>query len=666
MSKYLLEVGVEELPYVIIPTFISQLETSFEKLLSANNIKYENINVMATPRRLAVIIDGLSEKQNDEEKVLRGPIKNVAYDEAGNLTKAGEGFLKKNGLEAKDAFLQDNYLHAKVLVKGKTTEDVLKDNVSDVILKLQGSHFMRWANHSEKFSRPIRWIVSILDNKPVEIQIIDVKSSNVTRGHRFSEQNIVINHPDEYVEKLKKAHVYVNQEERKDLIIKLAHEEAEKIGAEPYYTDDLLEEVTYLCEYPKAVVCYFDEKYLELPEEVPITVMAHHQRYFALKKDGKLTNKFITITNFIGDDFENIKAGNLRVVRARLDDGVFFFKEDLKKPLEAYVEGLKGMTFQKGLGTVYDKTQRLITLSEMIAKELNADTEKAKRCALLCKADLVTNLVYEFTELQGYIGADYAKHANEDEEVCVGIKEHYFPINAESELAKTKTGQVVGIADKTDTVCAVFAAGKKPTGSSDPLGVRRAALGIIKTIIANDLKLNLEALIKETIKLLPVQADCAKDVYEFFNQRLAIYLADTYKKDVIEACISIKNPLSDLTDFMKRLNAVAKLDSKAFLESANRIIRILKEDVNEEVKTDLFKDESESMLYNEICKITSDNINDYGAYIVEITELTPYIEKFFEKVLVMDKDEKVKTNRLSMLTKLKKMYEKVADFSKLQ
>ena len=666
MSKYLLEVGVEELPYVIIPTFISQLETSFEKLLSTNNIKYENINVMATPRRLAVIIDGLSEKQNDEEKVLRGPIKNVAYDEAGNLTKAGEGFLKKNGLEAKDAFLKDNYLHAKVLVKGKTTEDVLKDNVSDVILKLQGSHFMRWANHSEKFSRPIRWIVSILDNKPVEIQIIDVKSSNVTRGHRFSEQNIVINHPDEYVEKLKKAHVYVNQEERKDLIIKLAHEEAEKIGAEPYYTDDLLEEVTYLCEYPKAVVCYFDEKYLELPEEVPITVMAHHQRYFALKKDGKLTNKFITITNFIGDDFENIKAGNLRVVRARLDDGVFFFKEDLKKPLEAYVEGLKGMTFQKGLGTVYDKTQRLITLSEMIAKELNADTEKAKRCALLCKADLVTNLVYEFTELQGYIGADYAKHANEDEEVCVGIKEHYFPINAESELAKTKTGQVVGIADKTDTVCAVFAAGKKPTGSSDPLGVRRAALGIIKTIIANDLKLNLEALIKETIKLLPVQADCAKDVYEFFNQRLAIYLADTYKKDVIEACISIKNPLSDLTDFMKRLNAVAKLDSKAFLESANRIIRILKEDVNEEVKTDLFKDESESMLYNEICKITSDNINDYGAYIVEITELTPYIEKFFEKVLVMDKDEKVKTNRLSMLTKLKKMYEKVADFSKLQ
>ena len=666
MSKYLLEVGVEELPYVIIPTFISQLQTSFKNLLTNSNIKYTDIKVMATPRRLAVIIDGLTEKQNDEEKIVKGPIKNVAYDENGNLTKAGEGFLKKNGLESKDAYLQDNYLYAKVLVKGKLTEDVLKENVSSLILKLQGSHFMRWADHSEKFSRPIRWIVSILDNKPLEIQIIDVKSSNITRGHRFSEQNIVINHPDEYVDKLKKAHVYVDQNERKDLIIKLAHEEAEKIGAEPYYTDDLLEEVTYLCEYPKAVVCYFDEKYLELPEEVPITVMAHHQRYFALKKDGKLTNQFITITNFIGDDFENIKAGNLRVVRARLDDGVFFFKEDLKKPLEAYVEGLKGMTFQKGLGTVYDKTQRLITLSEIIAKELNADVEKAKRCALLCKADLVTNLVYEFTELQGFIGADYAKHANEDEEVCVGIKEHYFPINAESELAKTKTGQIVGIADKIDTVCAVFAAGKKPTGSSDPLGVRRAALGIIKTVIANELKLNLEDLIIETIKQLPVESDCAKEVYEFFNQRLSIYLADSYKKDAIEACIAVKNPLRDLTDFMKRLEAVSKLNSKAFLESANRIIKILKSNVNEDVKSDLFKDDSENMLYNEICKINAENISDYDKYIAEITDLTPHIEKFFENVLVMDNDEKIKTNRLSMLTKLKKLYEKVADFSKLQ
>ncbi len=664
MSKYLLEIGVEELPYVIIPTFISQLKTNFEKLFSELNIEYKDVNVLATPRRLAVIIDGLSEKQEDVEKVLRGPIKNVAYDEAGNLTKAGEGFLKKNGVDPKDAYLQDNYLHAKVLLKGKMTEDVLKENVPNLILKLQGSHFMRWANHSEKFSRPIRWIVSILDEKPIEIQIIDVKSSNITRGHRFSNQHVVINHPDEYIQKLKEAYVYVNQNERKDLIVKMAHEEASKLGVEPYYNDDLLEEVTYLCEYPKAVVCYFDEKYLELPEEVPITVMAHHQRYFALKKNGKLTNQFITITNFIGDDFENIKAGNLRVVRARLDDGVFFFKEDLKKPLEAYVEGLKGMTFQKGLGSVYDKTQRLVKLSENIAKELGADVEKSKRCALLCKADLVTSLVYEFTELQGFIGADYAKHANEAPEVCLGIKEHYFPINADSELATSTVGQVVGIADKIDTICAVFVDGKKPTGSSDPLGVRRAALGIIKTVINKDLKLNIENLIAETLKLLPIQKDCADEVNEFFKQRLSIYLADTYKKDAIEACLSVKNPLSDLTDFMHRLNAVTNTDLKPVLESANRVIRILKTPVYAEVKSDLFKDESESMLYEKINSVS--DTEDYNKYLQEVIALTPYVEKFFDNVLVMDNDENVKNNRLAMLTELKEKYEKVADFSKFQ
>ena len=392
--------------------------------------------------------------------------------------------------------------------------------------------------------------------------------------------------------------------------------------------------------------------------------MAHHQRYFALKKNGKLTNQFITITNFIGDDFENIKAGNLRVVRARLDDGVFFFKEDLKKPLEAYVEGLKGMTFQKGLGSVYDKTQRLVKLSENIAKELGADVEKSKRCALLCKADLVTSLVYEFTELQGFIGADYAKHANEAPEVCLGIKEHYFPINADSELATSTVGQVVGIADKIDTICAVFVDGKKPTGSSDPLGVRRAALGIIKTVINKDLKLNIENLIAETLKLLPIQKDCADEVNEFFKQRLSIYLADTYKKDAIEACLSVKNPLSDLTDFMHRLNAVTNTDLKPVLESANRVIRILKTPVYAEVKSDLFKDESESMLYEKINSVS--DTEDYNKYLQEVIALTPYVEKFFDNVLVMDNDENVKNNRLAMLTELKEKYEKVADFSKFQ
>lgn len=664
MSKYLLEIGCEELPYKFIAQAIEQLKNGFSKFLKENNIKYSNIDVLATPRRLAVIIDGLAEKQEDETKVLRGPIKNVAYDENGNLTKAGEGFLKKNCVDAKDAYLQDNYLHAKVEIKGKETSLVLQENIPSLILKMQGSHFMRWDNFDEKFQRPIRWIVSIMDEKEVPLQIINVKSGKISRGHRFANPNTVeINNPDEYIEKLKSVNVIVNQDERKAEIVRQAKAEADKIGATPRYSEDLLEEVTQLCEWPVAVTCEFDETFLTIPEEVTVTVMAVHQRYFALYKDGKLTNKFITITNYLGDDFENIKAGNLRVIKARLDDAVFFFNEDTKKPLADYVEGLKGMTFQKGMGSIYDKTQRIVELSKVIAEDLGKSSETINRTAQLCKADLCTSLVFEFTELQGYIGSDYARIAGEDKNVVEGIKEHYFPLNADSELAKTIEGQVVGIADKLDTICAVFVDGRKPTGSSDPLGVRRAALGVIKTIIANNLKLDLNKLLQKTLELLPVKKDCINDIQEFFTQRLIIFLNDEYKKDILEACVS-KNPLCDLSDYVARVKAVAKMNSPELLESANRIIRILKEPVHTQINKDLFKHDSEGMLYNAINSMSK--TGDYDEYLSQLNALVPSITAFFDNVLVMDEDAAVKNNRLSMLTILKEKLENLCDFSKIQ
>lgn len=664
MSKYLLEIGCEELPYKFISQATEQLKNGFSKFLNENSIKYSNIDVLATPRRLAVIIDGLAEKQEDETKVLRGPIKNVAYDENGNLTKAGEGFLKKNCVDAKDAYLQDNYLHAKVEIKGKETSLVLQENIPSLILKMQGSHFMRWDNFDEKFQRPIRWIVSIMDEKEVPLQIINVKSGKISRGHRFANPNTVeINNPDEYIEKLKSVNVIVNQDERKAEIVRQAKAEADKIGATPRYSEDLLEEVTQLCEWPVAVTCEFDETFLTIPEEVTVTVMAVHQRYFALYKDGKLTNKFITITNYLGDDFENIKAGNLRVIKARLDDAVFFFNEDTKKPLADYVEGLKGMTFQKGMGSIYDKTQRIIELSKVIAEDLGKSSETINRTAQLCKADLCTSLVFEFTELQGYIGSDYARIAGEDKNVVEGIKEHYFPLNADSELAKTIEGQVVGIADKLDTICAVFVDGRKPTGSSDPLGVRRAALGVIKTIIANNLKLDLNKLLQKTLELLPVKKDCINDIQEFFTQRLIIFLNDEYKKDILEACVS-KNPLCDLSDYVARVKAVAKMNSPELLESANRIIRILKEPVHTQINKDLFKHDSEGMLYNAINSMSK--AEDYNDYLSQLNALVPSITAFFDNVLVMDEDAAVKNNRLSMLTILKEKLENLCDFSKIQ
>lgn len=685
MSKYLLEIGTEELPYRFIPSAVNQLKKLFEDFLNENKVGFSDVKVYATPRRLAVIVNGLESKSPDEVKVVKGPIKKVAYDENGNLSKAGLGFANKNGVLPEDLYIENDYVHAKIQIKGKSIVVLLQENVPALVLKLQGSHFMRWADNDEKFSRPIRWIVSILDKDEVKIKIIDKESSNVSRGHRFAQQSVVIGHPDDYVELMRNCCVIVDQNERRQRIIDRAKEEAAKYGAEPYYTEDLLEEVTYITEYPVPAVCDFSEEYLKLPEELVVTVMAVHQRYFALYKDGKLINKFITMTNYLGDEFENIKAGNVRVIKARLDDAVFFFNEDTKKPLEAYVEDLKGITFQKGMGSMFDKAQRLVSLSKTICAQLGiSDSRTIERTALLCKADLTTNLVFEFTELQGYIGADYARVSGEVETVCEGIKEYYFPLNAESETAKGKEGQIVGIADKIDTIAAVFAEGKKPTGSSDPLGVRRAALGIIRTILANNLKIDLVQLIEETLLNLPVQfegssivdkfkkaaGDCVgrvsgkvtAEINEFIVQRLIIFLSDEYPKNVLEACAANKNPLVDLTDYVERVKVVSTLDAPAMLESANRVSRLLKEPVSATVNRNLFNVPAENMLLEQINTV---NAKDYAQYLKQLEEINPSVEKFFNDVLVMDKDEKIKQNRLALLSLLKQKYDYICDFSKL-
>lgn len=673
MSKYLLEIGTEELPYKFIPQAIEQLKTGFENFFQSNNVGYKSVEVFATPRRLAVIVDDIECKQADEEKIIKGPPKKVAYDAAGNLAQAGKGFLQKNNVDEAAAYLDNDYLHAKVFVKGKVTSDLLQENVEQIVLKLQGPYFMRWAANDEKFSRPIRWIVSILNNDELPITIIDAKSSKFTRGHRFSDMNVEINNADEYIEKLRKAHVIVNQNERKKLIVEKTKVEAAKLGAVANYDEELLDEVTYLCEYPVPVVCDFDAKYLQIPEKVSVTVMNKHQRYFALYKNNTLINKFITITNYLGDDFSNIKAGNERVIVARLDDAIFFFNEDTKKAFEKYVDNLKGVTFQKGMGSVYDKTQRIIGLSRLISGKLGTKLPSIERTALLCKADLTTSLVFEFTELQGFIGADYARISGENEEVCQGIKEHYFPLSADSELAKGIEGQIVGIADKLDTICAVFANGKKPTGSSDPLGVRRAALGIIKTVLEKNLDLDLSDLISKSLSQLPKQPEnlheVSAQIEDFFVQRAIIFLAEFYRKDILEACSTNKNPLIDLCDYLERVKFVSKIiDNSKFgslNESANRITRIIgsTELSNTEVDPKMFTIDAENKLFDAIKTI---NCDTYETLFDSLCKANPAIEKFFEDVMVMDKDERIKQNRLTMLNMLKKKYELIADFSALQ
>ena len=674
MNKYLLEIGTEELPYKFVSSGVIQLKNAFEKLLNENQIKFSDIKYFSTPRRLTLIIEGFEEKQPDTVKTVKGPILNIAYDENGNLTKAGQGFAKKNGVDESALYKEENYVWAKVEQKGKEIKDILSENVEKIVLKMQGPYFMRWADLDVKFQRPIRWIVSLLNNEELKLKIADVESSRYSRGHRFKSDKVEIKNPDSYEQALYENNVIVDSQKRKERIVESAKAEAEKIGADVYFDDDLLEEVTNICEWPVPVICGFDEKYLSIPDKVTVTVMAVHQRYFPLynRKDGKLLNKFITITNYIGSNFDNIKAGNERVVVARLDDAIFFFNEDTKVPFESYVEKLKGITFQKGMGSVYDKTQRIIKLSEYLAQKTDAPLETVKRTALLCKADLVTSLVFEFTELQGFIGSDYAFNAGEKPEVVKGIKEHYYPLGADSELAEGIEGQIVGIADKIDTIVAVFAEGKKPTGSADPLGVRRATLGIIKTVIQKSLDIDLLELIKKSIDLMPVEIKDKQALYEdvknFFEQRLSIYYTEKYRHDVVDACIANGNALSNLKDFADRVEFLSeKIKTPEFAklnEAANRIIRIAKDYKSEQLPDKaLFNTPSETQLWECTSVINIDKLN-YKEIFEELSKTVKAIDDFFENVLVMDKDEKVKQNRLALLYSIRRKFDKIADFSK--
>ncbi len=683
-KDFLLEIQVQELPYKFIPSAVSQLKSSFEKLFRENALGYEDIKVYATPRRLAVLVDSLMINQENIEKDVRGPILNIAKDENGNYTPAALGFAKKNGVDVSALYEKDNYIWAKVEIKGNSASDILKNNVQNLILKLQGSHFMRWKDFDEKFSRPIENVVALLGNEIVDLSIMDKKATNKTQGHRFSSnREVAIDEPKNYVELMKQANVIVNQEERRKLIIENASKCAAEANLSVNFEDipELLEEVTYITEWPVAVMCEFDEKYLQIPAIVTTTVMSTHQRYFPLwTKEGKLSNKFITMANYVGSEFSNIKAGNQRVIAARLEDGIFFYNEDTKTKLIDKFDKLKGMTFQKGLGTLFDKAERMVNLSNKICDELNIkEKEDILRCAKLAKCDLSTSLVFEFTELQGFIGENYAICDGEKQNVAKGICEHYFPLAANSILPSAIEGQIVSVADKIDTICALFISTqgdkkkKRPTGSNDPLGARRAAIGILRTIIEKDLKINLDKIMDYSLKMLsdefsiPLEDTIKDELKEFFMQRLVVMYEDVYDQKIF-ASLEKTNPLADLVGFILKADILKKYqndeDFIKIKENANRVLRILKDSPAGQVDSSLFNSDEERNLYDAIKahKTPSDNLEEY---IKSLKSLIQPTSEFFEKVLVMDKDEKIKNNRLNLLGCLKEKYSTVCDFEKL-
>lgn len=678
MKKYLLEIGTEELPYQFVVEAIEQLKKLFADLFKEFKIAYDDINVYATPRRLCVLVENIQQNLNTEIINIKGPSIKIAYDENDNLTKAAIGFAKKNSVSPQELFKDGDYIFAKIEKKPISFEKIIQDNIENLVFKLQGSHFMRWADFDFKFQRPIRWVLSLLNDQELKVNIANIESSRFSKGHRFAPMDsIEIPSVDSYFDLLEKNNVILDQNKRKQLIIELAQKEALKINSFVYFDEDLLNEVTFLTEFPVPVLCSFEEKYLKIPQKVTITVMAVHQRYFPLFKDQnktQLINKFITIANFIGDDFSNIIAGNERVVKARLEDAIFFTSEDTKTKLKDKLENLKGMTFQRGFGSMYDKTQRIIALSDYISKSLDiSDNKNILRTAELSKCDLATKLVFEFTELQGFIGSDYAKIDNENNSVVLGIKEHYYPLNADSELATSVEGQIVGIADKIDNISSVFLDGKKPTGSNDPLGIRRQVLGIIKTVINKDINIDIDALIKKSLDIIPYCSEnrnlAYSDIVNFFNQRLSIYLSENYRYDLLDAVISSSNPLVNLKIFMDKINILSKLakveNFEKMHEAANRVMRILKsQSYNQGIKEDYLKNEQEVKLFNFIKEIS---INDMELenLILNIQKLTPIISEFFDKVLVMDENQDIRKNRLALLSRVNDLYLSIADFSKI-
>ena len=685
MNNYLLlEIGVEELPSRFGQTTLDQIENNLSKLLKEERINFDNIEKYATPRRLTFVIKNLADKATDLEEEVKGPAKKIAVDADGNFTKPALGFMKSKGLDPENVYFKQlgnaEYLFGTIKQEGKHTSEVLKNIVPEAIKNVTFPKAMRWGGKNMRFARPIRWMVALLNNEVLDIDLEGIKSSNITRGHRFlGEKEFEVNSVEEYFEKLDKNFVVLDQHKRKEMIREQAVEVAKSLGGEVELDEDLLEEITFLVEYPTAFYGEFDEEYVKLPKEVVTTPMKEHQRYFPVLKDGKLLPNFIAVRNGDSNRIDLVKAGNEKVLRARLADALFFYHEDTKKPLESFVDKLQTVVFQAKLGTVYDKTLRIEKLSQVILNELNMTESKENtlRAAKLCKADLVTNMVFEFTELQGIMGRDYAQVSGENEEVCQGIFEHYLPRFAGDILPETNTGIALSIADKLDSIAGFFAIGIKPSGSQDPYALRRQALGILSILLDRKLSVNLNNLINAALdnysNLEFNKEEVASQIVEFFVERVKNLFKDLgIRYDVIDAVLN--NNLDDISDIHTRaleLNRWLQKDELVeMLTAFNRVATLAEKATTDIVKENLLKEDAEIKLYNGFKEIKS-NVESllldkkYNEALDAFATLRPLVDNLFDNVMVMDKDEAIKENRLGLLKQIYSTMLTICDLSKI-
>ena len=682
-KKLLFEIGTEEIPARFIAKTKADMKGYLEKTLKELHIEYKSIELKCTPRRFVVVIDELAENQATVEEELKGPAKKIAFDENNNPSKALLGFLKGKDISPEEVYFKtvgkDEYAHIKLTKEGQAVKGLLKDIFEGMIKSTTFPKSMRWGGKNIRFVRPIRYFVCLMDEEVIDFEIEGIKTGNITKGHRFlGSSEIVINTPDEYEAKLKENFVILDDEQRKALILEQCKAVADSLGGTLMMDEDLLEEVNYIVEYPTAFYGEFDESYLSLPKEAIITPMKEHQRYFpVLDADGKLLNKFITVRN--GDSYaiDNVKRGNEKVLDARLSDALFFYHEDTKKPLEAYVERLDTIVFQQKLGTILDKTKRIQNLSEKIAKALALTLPNLDRAAYLSKADLTTAMVFEFTELQGIMGRYYANLSNEPSEVAEAIYEHYLPRFAGDELPSTNEGIILALSDRLDSVAGFFAIGIQPTGSQDPYALRRQALGILNIMMEKKLDVRLFDLLDLALENFDFEdmdkQSVKSDLMSFFELRLKNLFTDMdIRYDVVDAIINIEdsNPF-DLLIRAKDLDAWVKNNSVTeALQTFSRISNISKEAIAGKVDEALFAHDSEAKLntaYNSIKAEVEAMLarREYVKALELLISIKDSVDAFFDSVMIMDENMDIRANRLAMLSNIRTTMESVADLSKI-
>ena len=683
MAKDLLfEIGAEEIPAGFMPNILGQLKQLAETKLNDAHLPFESIETYGTPRRLALIVKGLADASAEISERHKGPSASIAYDADGNATKAAIGFARGKGLDVADLVVEDGYIYAETKTAGVPAKDIVTDMLPQLITGLNFPKSMHWGNLDAKFVRPVRWLVALLDEEVIPVEFATVKSGNVTRGHRFlGADEITIKNAASYVDTLKENFVMVDQDARRELISKQLHDMAASKNASIVWDDDLLEEINYLVEWPTALCGGFEESYLALPDAAIITPMKDHQRYFPLVgQDGKLLPMFLTVRNGSDHSIEVVQAGNERVLRARLDDAKFFFNEDRKKPLIDRQDGLTKIVFQEGLGNLADKTERLLKLGRVFGEECGLHEDAAvvlERATELAKTDLTTGMVTEFTELQGVMGKEYALLDGESPEVAEAIFEQYLPRFAGDVLPQTEAGKVLSIIDKVDNIVATFSRGLIPTGSQDPYALRRQTIGILNILLGSEWNISLRPIFKASMELLNVAADKQEEllnqVEEFFTLRLKnIFLDREVPHHVIDLLLS-NNELS-VADAEGLVNALLanRIDENVELVQAyTRMYNLVKDVEYTGVNSDLLKEDAEKALFEAASKASEASLaaweaSDYAAVVAVPATLVPTINQFFEDVMVMDKDEAIKANRLQLVRLAYSVMAIIGDISALK